>query len=195
MSDLAERIDLAENAELLIQQWRRAPRMRALALALLHVVSDHLIEPTVDVERRLRIETADGFWLDCIGKRLDIPRPAVMATVSDFPFFGFQGSGGVGFDQGIFATANPALSPRVPAGDTFYRVILRIRSGTLVADGSVPSLEEAILQDFPEAAYEDSDNMTVTLHVTDTRTQLLNLLSATDTWPKPAGVALTVDTS
>ena len=195
MSDLAERIDLGENSELLIQQWRRAPRMRALALALLRVISDHLIEPTVDVERRLRIETADGFWLDCIGKRLDMPRPAVLATVSDFPFFGFQDSGGVGFDQGIFATANPALSPRVPAGDTFYRVILRIRSGTLVADGSVPSLEEAILRDFPDASYEDPYDMTITLHVSDTRTQLLDLLSATNTWPRTAGIALTVDTS
>ena len=193
MSDLAKRIDVHANAGLLIQQWQQAPRMRALVDALQGVMDDHLIRPLADMEERLRIATAEGFWLDCIGERLMLPRPAT--DIANFASFGFHGSGGVGFDQGPFATVVEALSTRVPVGDEFYRVILRIRSGVLLLDGSVASLEEAVAEDFPDAAYQDAGDMTITLHVTDTRTQLLNLLSAIEAWPKPGGVELTVDTS
>lgn len=40
MSDLAQRIDSSANAGLLIQQWRRAPPMKALVEGLLRVVDD-----------------------------------------------------------------------------------------------------------------------------------------------------------
>ena len=70
-----------------------------------------------------------------------------------------------------------------------------MRSAALLANGSVPGLEGVVQQDFPEASYQDAGDMTATLHVTDTRTQLLALLSAIDAWPKPSGVTLTVDTS
>ena len=140
-----------------------------------------------------RIETADGMWLDFIGERLDIPRPATMST--DYAYFGFDGSGGVGFDQGPIATVIEALLPRVPVGDEYYRVALRMRSGELLADASVPGLEGVVQRDFPEASYQDAGDMTATLNITDMRTQLLAILSAIDVWPKPGGVALTVETS
>ena len=193
MSDLAKRIDLGENAELLIQQWRRVPRMQALMEALLGVVDDHLVKPLAEMERMTRIETAEGVWLDYIGERLEMPRPAT--DLGNFSFFGFHGSGGVGFDQGPFATVIESLSPRVPVGDGYYRVVLRMRSAALLADASVPGLEGVVRQDFPEASYQDGGDMMATLHVTDTRTQLLAVLSAIDAWPKPGGVALTVETT
>ncbi len=193
MSDLAERIDTTANADLLIQQWRQVPRMQALTGALLAVVDDQLVKPLADMERMTRIETAEGVWLDHIGERLETPRPAT--NLSNFSFFGFDGSGGVGFDQGLLATVAESLSPRVPVGDEYYRVVIRMRSGALLANRSVPNLEGVVHQDFPEASYQDAGDMTATLQVTDTRTQLLALLSASDAWPKPGGVALTVDTS
>ena len=193
MSDLAKRIDVHATAGLLIQQWQQAPRMRALVDALQGVMDDHLIRPLADMEERLRMDIAEGVWLDFIGERLMLPRPAT--DIGNFSFFGFHGSGGVGFDQGPFATVVEALSTRVPVGDGYYRVVLRMRSAALLANGSVPGLEGVVRQDFPEASYRDAADMAATLHVTDTRTQLLALLSAIDAWPKPAGVALTVETS
>ena len=196
MSDLAKRINAAANAELLIQQWRRVPRMQALMEALLEVVEvvdDHLVKPLADMERMTMIGTAEGVWLDYIGERLGVARPAT--DLGNFSFFGFHGSGGVGFDQGLLATVTESLSPRVSVGDGYYRVVLRMRSAALLANGSVPGLEGVVQQDFPEASYQDTGDMTATLHVTDTRTQLLALLSAIDAWPKPSGVALTVETS
>ena len=98
MSDLAKRIDVHANAGLLIQQWQQAPRMRALVDALQGVLDDHLVKPMGDMEERLRIDTAEGVWLDFIGERLMLPRPATMSTA--YAFFGFHGSDGVGFGQG-----------------------------------------------------------------------------------------------
>ena len=193
MSALAKRIDLGENAELLIQQWRENPRMQVLMEALLEVVDDFLVKPLAAMERMTRIDTAEGVWLDYIGERLEMPRPSTTST--DYAFFGFDGSGGVGFDQGPFATVIDALSPRVPVGDEYYRIVLRMRSAALLADATVPGLEGVVQQDFPEASYQDGGDMTATLRITDPRTQLLAILSAIDAWPKPGGVALTVGTS
>ena len=192
---IASRIDHAANAGLLIQQWRESPRMMALTGALMGVVHELLVKPLDQMERQTRIDTAEGFCLDQIGERLGQPRPAVTASTDDFPIFGFDGSGGLGFGQGLFDTVHPELSPRVPVGDAFYRVALRMRAGSLLQDGSVPSMEGVVRQDFPEASYEDEGDMTATLHISDTRTQLLNLLSELEAWPRPGGVALTVDTS
>ena len=92
MSDLARRIDVHANAGLLLHQWQQAPRMRALVDALQGVVDDHLVKPLEEMEERLRIDVAEGVWLDFIGEQLMLPRPATdMPT--DYAFFGFQGSG------------------------------------------------------------------------------------------------------
>ena len=191
MSDLAKRIDVHANAGLLIRQWQQAPRMRALVDALQGVMDDHLIRPLADMEERLRIDTAEGFWLDCIGERLMLPRPATIVT--DYAFFGFQGSGGVGFDQGPFATVVEALSPRVPVGDEFYRRLVRMRAEALLTDGSVPALEAVASKVFPRAEYVDHGDMSVTVRnpFRDRADwNLLATLNAVGGWPSPSGVSL-----
>lgn len=191
MSDFANRIDLTANRELLIQQWRRAPRMRALTDALLGVVDEHLIRPLADIEERLQIEAADGFWLGWIGERLRLPRPAT--NLGNFAFFGFDGSGGLGFDQGPMATVNEALSPRVPVGDVYYRSLLLMRAEVLTADASVRRLESAASRVFPGTHYEDHGDMTATVHGRYRSREDRKILAAFDAvggWPAPAGVSL-----
>ena len=191
MSKIAERIDIKANAGLLIQQWRRAPRMKALVEELLDVVHEHLVEPLADVEGQLRIETADGAWLDYVGERLGLARPAT--NLANFRFFGFDGSGAVGFEQGLFATVVEALSPRVPVGDGYYRSLLQMRSEMLLGDGSVPRLESAASRVFPGTAYEDHGDMTATARAQVQAAFSINLLKALDAaggWPSPAGVSL-----
>ncbi len=191
MSNLADRIDIDANAGLLIQQWRPAPRMKALAEALLGVIDDQLVQPLADVERRLRIETADGMWLDFIGERLELPRPAT--DLGNYAFFGFDGSGGVGFDQAPFGTVIEALSPRVPVGDAYYRSLLQMRSEVVLADFSVPRLESAASRVVPGTAYEDNGDMTATVRAAFQRIDTINLLAALNAsggWPSPAAVSL-----
>ena len=191
MSDLAKRIDVHANAGLLIQQWQQAPRMRALVDALQGVMDDHLIRPLADMEERLRIDIAEGFWLDCIGERLMLPRPAT--DIANFAFFGFHGSGGVGFDQGPFATVVEALSTRVPVGDEFYRKLLMMRAETLLADDTVERLSDAVGHVFPGVSYKDGGDMTVEVQGAyqglDSRS-LLEALDIAGGLPSPAGVEL-----
>ncbi len=191
MSDLAKRIDVHANAGLLIQQWQQAPRMRALVDALQGVMDDHLVKPLGEMEERLRIDTADEVWLDFIGERLMLPRPAT--NLSNFAPFGFHGSGGVGFDQGPFATVVEALSPRVPVGDVYYRSLLHMRAEALLADASVSRLETAASRVFPGTQYEDHGDMAVTVHGRYRSREDRKILAAFDAvggWPSPAGVSL-----
>ena len=191
MSDLAKRIDVHANAGLLIQQWQQAPRMRALVDALQGVMDDHLVKPLANMEERLRIDTAEGVWLDFIGERLMLPRPATIVT--DYAFFGFHGSGGVGFDQGPFATVVEALSPRVPVGDVFYRRLVRMRAEVLLTDGSVPALEAVARKVLPRAEYVDHGDMSVTVRnpFRDRADwNILATLNAVGGWPSPSGVSL-----
>ena len=191
MSALAKRIDVHANAGLLIQQWQQAPRMRALVDALQGVVDDHLVRPLADMEERLRIDIAEGFWLDCIGERLMLPRPAT--DIANFAFFGFHGSGGVGFDQGPFATVVEALSTRVPVGDEFYRKLLMMRAEALLADGTVERLSDAVGHVFPGVSYRDGGGMTAEVQRAyqglDSRS-LLEALDIAGGLPSPAGVEL-----
>ena len=191
MSGLAKRIDVHANAGLLIQQWQQSPRMRALVDALQGVMDDHLIRPVADMEERLRIDTAEGFWLDCIGERLMLPRPA--ADIANFAFFGFHGSGGVGFDQGPFATVVEALSTRVPVGDEFYRKLLMMRAEALLADGTVERLSDAVGHVFPGVSYRDGGDMTAEVQGAYQGLNARSLLEALDIaggLPSPAGVEL-----
>ena len=191
MSDLAKRIDVHANAGLLIQQWQQAPRMRALVDALQGVMYDHLVKPLGEMEERLRMDIAEGVWLDFIGERLMLPRPAT--DIGNFAFFGFHGSGGVGFDQGPFATVVEALSTRVPVGDEFYRKLLMMRAAVLLSDSSVGSLEAAIDHVFPGIRYRDGGDMTVAIRGEHRDLDYRNILAALDTvggLPSPAGVEL-----
>ena len=191
MSDLAKRIDVHANAGLLIQQWQQAPRMRALVDALQGVMDDHLVNPLGEMEERLRIDIAEGFWLDCIGERLMLPRPAT--DIANFASFGFHGSDGVGFGQGPFATVVEALSTRVPVGDEFYRKLLMMRAEALLADGTVERLSDAVGHVFPGVSYRDGGDMTAEVQGAyqglDSRS-LLEALDIAGGLPSPAGVEL-----
>ena len=190
MSDIAQRIDPEATASLIVYQWTDAVRLRALARGLLGTVNDYLTRPLAAMEEQTRIETAEGVWMDWIGERLGQPRPHT--DLENYHFFGFEGSSGVGFDQGILASVNPFLSPRVPVGDEFYKCILMIRSRFLLSDGSAPSLEHVLRAWFPEATVEDSQDMSITI---DEFTEgldpnLLQTIRITSMFPKPSGVGV-----
>ena len=193
MSDIAQRIDIDSFPGLLVSQWDQAPRLRALAQGLLEAIHGELVDSLDAIERGTRIDTAEGVWLDRIGERLALSRPSVRRT--DIEFFGFDGGDGVGFDQGPFATTIPALVPRVPIGDAFYRCLLRLRSLALLADGSAADLERTLRSEFPQAQVVDNGDMTITVQgiSDDRRRNLLPLVHSVVDRLKPAGVALTIE--
>ena len=193
MSDIAQRIDPDSTVALIVQQWTDATRLQTLARGLLGTVQDFLTRPLAAMEEKTRIETADGVWMDWIGERLGQARPPT--NLADFNFFGFEGSGGVGFSQGIFASVNPFLSPRVPVGDEFYRCVLLIRSRFLLSDGSAPSLEHVLRTWFPDATVEDNQDMSITLDefIEDLDPNLLQAVRNAGSVPSPSGVGVSFE--
>ena len=191
MSDIAQRIDSRANVDLLIQQWREAPRMRALAEALLGLVDDQIVKPLAELERMASIDTASGVWLDRIGERLGIRRPAT--DLGDFDYLGLSGSGEVGFDQGLFDTVNETLSPRLPVADALYRRLLMMRARVLMSDGSASDLEGSASRVFPVTRYRDNGDMTFDVlgyYLDPQYRHALAALNAVGGFPSPAGVSL-----
>ena len=187
----AERIDTAANAALLLQQWRDTPRLRALAEALLGIIDEELLKPLAVLEGQMGLDTAQGVWLDHIGARLGLPRPATLST--DFDFFGFDGSGGVGFDQGLLTSVNPALSPRVPVGDDYYRRLIGLRVETILGNGTVQSLESAARKVFPQTQYRDHGDMTFTVVGVPAEDELRTVVDSIGAWPSVSGGTLIVE--
>ena len=191
MSDIAPRIDIDGIAGLLVSQWRDAPRLQALVHGLLELVNEELTQPLAQVELLTNLDATEGHGLDDIGERLGMPRPGVIDA--DFKRFGFSGSGGVGFDQAPFASTFPQLAQRIPVGDAYYRRLLRARGVWLRSDASTPSLEAALRHIFPDAAYQDNQDMTLTVTYTESLPNLDDIAREAGAIPRPAGVALTID--
>ena len=101
----------------------------------------------------------------------------------------------VGFDQARFVSSIPQLSPRVPVGDEYYRQLLRTRGAWLLSDGSVLSLQAALRQTFPDAIYQDNQNMSLTVTYTEALQMLDQVARDSGVIPKPCGVSLTINPS
>ena len=124
--------DLIEDpGDLLISEWQRQPVVDALVNALLDVARRYIDEPLRQLERMEDLKTAEGVWLDWIGDRSGYARPQVASTSERF---GLDGSDGVGFDQGPFATVDP-LGNTDPVPDAQYRRLLEAHSRSLVGAG------------------------------------------------------------
>ena len=63
-------------ASLLIGQWLSSPRLMGVVTDALQPILDGADTATADIERMLDIDEAEGVWLDYIGVRLGIRRPA-----------------------------------------------------------------------------------------------------------------------
>ena len=137
------------------------------------------------------LDSAEGRGLDDIGERLGMPRPGVIAA--DFQRFGFAGSGGVGFDQAPFTSVIPQLVPRRPVGDVYYRRLLRSRGVWLRSDAAAPALEAALRHVFPDAAYQDHQNLTLTVTYTEDLPNLDDIAREAGAVPRPAGTTLTIE--
>ena len=125
-------VDITDQESLLIQQWIAQPNMVALIRAKLARYQDHFVEVAKRLEEMLSLDDAKGVFLDHIGRRFGYSRPNVLR--SGITYFGFAGSGHVGWSQGgIFRSAMAAPGTLEPLGDTGYRPLLRLRGACCAA--------------------------------------------------------------
>ena len=139
----SDAIDAAAHVALLIDQWAPDTAVYALTREVLGLAQAEMVAPQQRLEMMANTGTAEGVWLDYIGERLGFARPFVDNQTGKF---GFRGSDGVGFDQGRFHSANPALGSSDPIGDNFYRRLLQAR-GRALRSAATPAEIDAIGDD------------------------------------------------
>lgn len=169
---------------LLIGQWQNSPRMCAIADIII-AIRDNALEALDRIELMQAIDHAEGVWLDVIGARMGVPRPATTDPSQDTRF-GFDDAG-VGFDLAPFrgTTANDAV---YPLPDAAYRRLLRAAARVDVGDGTEATFARAAREIDPTSTVIDNRDMTVTVVTDDER--LMRIADAADVLGRPSGVSV-----
>ena len=174
----------ADFQNILLGQWRTSPRMVGL-IDLLAGIRDNGIDALQRIELMQGADDAEGVWLDYLGARVGIDRPATSDPSSD-PRFGFDDAGR-GFDQVPFRGA--AASDAVfPLPDTVYRRFVKARGILVLGDGTIQTFASAVRQIDPDATVTDNRDMTVT--VTTDQQDFLELADEIQALPRTAGVRI-----
>ena len=190
-------IRLSDRLDLLISQWVPNEKINDLLRRHYELIDDEFVHTLIVMEDMRELQTAFGVWLDYIGRRLGMDRPRTDQLRAESPRIGFDGvTLARGFDQAPFQTVNNLYIPQVPVGDEVYRLMLRVWSGTLLTDGTIPDMNTAVQRAFTRAYYTDTGTANelalTTNSVTVFETAARDLLTDLDAWPRPAGVQLTV---
>ena len=178
---------LQASSDLVIGQYVNSPRLRAMIDAFVEQVGDQAFPAIERIKLMRRIETAEGIWLDQIGKLLGIMRPSTTDPSMDLRF-GFEGpSQSRGFDQHPFLgdEANAAV---YPLPDAVFRGMVQARAILVLSNGSCQDFERAVRFVDPDATVTDNRDMTIT--ITTARQDLLELADRIGVLPRTAGVSI-----
>ena len=184
-------IALDDLLDLLISQYTGNAPINALLRGMYELIDTEMVQALKDLERMRNWDTAEGVWLNYIGRRLGMERPSIDTVVTRL---GFDGGDGVGFNQAPFATAT-GFVPQVAVSDAVYLLCLKVWAGTILTSGTIPDMNAAVQRSFPNAYYTDGADSTIALATGASgaqQTTARNILTAADAWPRPAGVGLTV---
>jgi len=181
---------ITASTALLLAQWEPATRLRAV----IDIWLDELRTQDAAADRlqdMLRLETAEGAWLDRLGERVGLPRPfAVEPDASDT--FGYDDAGQA-FDQARFRDAfSEALEP---IDDDLFRRCIRARIRRVTALPTIVTLTAACQDVDPTARLVDGHDKTVTVTVADERAKFdMEVARDFGALPLPALVSLTIQT-
>ena len=192
----APALDVTRHLDLVISQYAESTRIISLLDGILEVFQTELVVPLLQLPDLAILDLASGIWLDYLGERLGITRPYRLST--DLRFFGFGDASDRGsFDESVFRSTAPDLSNQVQIGDNWYRSLLKGRSLTLRLGDSVPDIEMVCAVVFDGGGYvsEDTANLAITVHVTDSRDGFVNVADNAGVLPDPAGIAVSISTS
>ena len=176
---------LDASTALLIPQWAGSPKMLATVDAALDPLRNDALPALERIELMRRIDTAEGVWLDWLGARYGLRRPATADPALD-ERFGFDDAG-LGFDVAPFRgdVSNDVL---YPLPDALFRRFVKARTILDFADGTPQTFTRAVLVIDPGASVRDNRDMTI--RIVTTAQVLLELADSSGALPRTAGVRL-----
>lgn len=128
--------DVRNNIRFLIRQYNQAqtPRLYSLITQRLDLLQRSFLTVVCDMENGKSLDTAQGIWLDLLGKIIGLSRPTFERDV-ELEYFGFAADDR-GFDQAPFASVNPPAQKLQGIRDEYYRRLLRMKTRYNIIDNS-----------------------------------------------------------
>ena len=176
-------MELTASPDLLIGQWADSPKLRGTVQAFVDPLENEALVAIDRLKLMREIETAEGWWLDQLGIRYGVRRPATTDPSAD-ERFGFDDAG-VGFD--VAPLRGDAANDSVyPLPDIVYRLLVKARAILVTGDGTFQTFVKAVRIIDPGATVADNRDMTV--RVLTNKQVLLELADSADALPRTAGV-------
>jgi len=126
------------------------------------------IDPNFNLERFFYecwlIDTAVGYGLDAIGRKVGIGRVVTIASADYLGFSGASGASGDSFNAGIWYSGG-ATTVNFALTDDSYRLLILAKAAANITNGSIPALNQILLTLFPHRGncfVEDGLDMTLT---------------------------------
>ena len=171
--------------QVLLGQWQAAPRLSGTVTEVLQPILDDAVGAAARIQLMLDIDHAEGVWLDALGRKLGLDRPATSDPSMD-ERFGFDMAGNP-FDTQPFR-GDPVNDAVYPLPDIIYRRFVKARAVLVLGDGTIFTYREAIRHIDPTAAVFDQRDMSIRV-VTSRRTFLI-LADSIGALPRTAGIMI-----
>lgn len=146
------------------------------------------VAPDYDLERFFTLEwdidTAEGYGLDMLGRRVGAGRTLQIPTTTFLGFSGAIGASGDAFNAGVFYSGEPGIY-NYDMPDALYRRVILAKAAANITNGSIPALNAILLILFPgrgNCYVQDNLNMSLTYVFT------FPLLASEDAIIKNSGV-------
>lgn len=156
------------------------------------------VDPTVNFDAFFdliwNVDTAQGYGLDVWGRIVGVSRTL---TIPPDIFFGFEEASPTvdAFNSAAFFTGT-SVTNNYQLADDAYRVLIFAKALTNISDGSIPSINQILLNLFPgrgNCYVTDGNDMTMTYTFEFTLTAVEQaILVQSGALPKPVGVAATI---
>lgn len=180
---------IEDNANWLAIQYQNT-NVQTLMQQIGQLFDQYLVQVVVQYSTEFSLDTATGTWLDYVGYRLGVfERPALPTVAGDY--FGYDSSGGTGFDQDSFVVDT---EDTIPIDDNLFRAFLRAKAQQLITDCTPENIRNALLYVFEEVQVVDNQNMTITVYIYSSYDQdVIQALVDAGVITKPAAVRIIVE--
>lgn len=191
-------MQIQASSDLLISQWRFAPKMNTLVQTNIDIVQEDVGDTLTQLERMFNVDTAEGVWLDYLGIRVGIYRPLLRVPANQSRFGwrtvsppGSPQSPPYSFDQASFK-GDIENQNRFPMSDFIFRRLVKARGILVVSRGNFESFVRAVRLIDPDAECVDNRNMTITI-ATNNQDDI-EVADGAGALPRPAGVLIEYET-